>query len=120
MANLAALAACFVRPYRNYGPCFPSPTRPELLTYAYVRLGSTAHECWLVVYPRVNLSNDSWCASAFRWDSFRAVPAPQAVSLPVSYVLLCAILIHQRVLQMALIDDCHGGSVLGRVQWFSY
>lgn len=94
---------------------FLPPTRPELLTYAYVRLGSTAHECWPVVYPRVNLSNDSWCTSAFRWGPFRAVPPPQAVSIPVSYVLLCAALTNQRVLQMALIADCHGGSVLGRI-----
>ena len=69
-------------------------TRPELLTYAYVRLGSTAHEHWLVVYPCVNLPNDAWCTSPFRWDTFRAVPAPQTVHLPVSDVLLYAALIH--------------------------
>ena len=69
-------------------------TRPELLTYAYVRLGSTAHEHWLVVYPCVNLPNDAWCTSPFRWDTLRAVSAPQAVHLPVSDVLLYAALIH--------------------------
>ena len=72
--------------------------RPEILTYAYMRLGSKAHERWLVVYPCVNLSNDAWCTSAFRWHPFRAVPAPQAISISVSYVLLYAALIHQRVL----------------------
>lgn len=95
-------------------------TRPELITYAYVRLGSTAHERWLVVYPCVDLSNDAWCTSTFRWDSFRVVPAPQAVFLPVSHVVIYTALIYQRVPQMVLITDCHGRSVLGRVQWFSY
>ena len=66
----------------------------ELLTYAYVRLGSTAHERWLVVYPCFNLPNDAWSTSAFCWDTFRAVLAPQAVHLPVSYVLLYAALVH--------------------------
>jgi hypothetical protein len=90
-------------------------TTGEVLTY-----GSTAHEYWLVVYPCVNLSNDAWCTSAFRWDTFCVVPAPQAVSLPVSVALLYAALIHQPVLQMGLIADCHSGSVLGRVQRFTY
>ena len=51
-------------------------TTGEVLTYAYLRLRSTAHEYWLVVYPCVNLSNDAWCTSAFRWDTFCVVPAP--------------------------------------------
>ena len=58
---------------------------PELITFAYVRLGSTAHERWLVVYPCVDLSNDAWCTSTFRWDPFRVVPAPQVVFLSVSH-----------------------------------
>jgi hypothetical protein len=74
-----------------------SNTRPKLITYAYVRLGSTAHERWLVVYPCVDLSNDAWCTSTFRWDPFRVLPAPQAVFLSVSHVLIYAALIYQRV-----------------------
>jgi hypothetical protein len=70
----------------------------EVLIYAYLRPGSTAHEYWLVVYPCVNLSDDAWCTSAFRWDTFCVVPAPQAVSLPVSVTFLYAALIHQPVL----------------------
>ncbi len=67
-------------------------THPELIIYVFVRLGSTAHERWLVVYPRVNLSNDPWCTSTFRWDPFRVVPPSQAVPLSVSYVFLYAAL----------------------------
>lgn len=94
--------------------------RPELIISVYVRLCSTAHERWLVVYPCVNLPNDAWCASTFRWDPFRVFPASQAIFLSVSHVLIYATLIYQRVPQMVLITDCHGGSVLGRVQWFSH
>jgi len=93
---------------------------PELITCAYVRLGSTAHEYWLVVYPCVDLSNDAWCTCPFRWDPFRVFPAPQAIFLSVGHVLIRAALIYQRVSQMVLITDCHGGSVLGWIQWFSY
>lgn len=99
---------------RTFTLSFPN-TCPELLTCAYLRLGSTAHERWLVVYPCVDLSNDAWCASAFRWDPFRVLPAPQAVFLSVSHVLIYAALIYQRVPQVVLITDCHGGSILGRV-----
>jgi hypothetical protein len=35
-------------------------------------------------------------------------------------VLIYAALIYRSVTQMVFITDCHGGSVLGRVQWFSY
>ncbi len=48
--------------------------------------GSVAHERWLAVYPRVDLSNDPWCAGAVRWDPFRGILAPQTVYLPVSDV----------------------------------
>ena len=82
-------------------------------------MGSAAHEHWLVVYPCVNLSNDTWCASPFRWVPFRVVPAPQVISLSVSHALIYTLL-YRRVPQMVLITDCHGWSVLGWVQWFSY
>jgi len=48
--------------------------------------GSVAHERWLAVYPRVNLSNDPWCAGAVRCAPFRAILAPQTVYLSVSGV----------------------------------
>jgi len=48
--------------------------------------GSVAHERWPLVYPRINLSNDAWGTGAVRWDSFCAILAPQAVSLPVRHV----------------------------------
>lgn len=89
--------------------------RLELITYACVRLGPTAHERWLVVYPCVDLSDDAWCTSTFRWDPFRVLPAPQAIYLSVSHVPIYTALIYQRVPQVVLITDCHGGSVLGRV-----
>jgi hypothetical protein len=82
---------------RIYLHSTPSNKRPELITYAYVSLLSTAYERWLVVYPRVDLSNDTWCTSAFRWDLFRVLPPPQAVFLSVSHGLIYAALIDQRV-----------------------
>ena len=59
--------------------------------------GSVAHERWIAVYPRVDLSNDPWCAGAVRWGPFRAILAPQTLYLPVSDVSPGATLsIHQR------------------------
>ena len=52
-------------------------------TYLLCNCGPVAHECWFVVYPGVNLSDDAWSAGTFRWGSFRAVLASQAIYLPV-------------------------------------
>jgi len=98
------------------------PSSPGLSHSYMCDWGSAAHERWLVVHSRVDLSNDAWCAGPVCRNSFSAVLAPQAVSLPVRHVSRypALSLIRQRVLQMAVIVDCHGRSVSGWVQWFSY